>query len=338
MMGETYLTVMRWFKGFNPWKTEVTSTLVWVQLPELPIEFINKEAAMKIGKLIGNPTRVDRATEEGARGKFARVCVEVDLMKPLLSKYKIEGVEYLIQYEGLENICTDCGTYGRPTNHCHCKNPIEVVAESVEMVPETQDVEPEKGPVYGDWMMVKRRDRRMQKRGNGFGSKGDIQKRMGNMDEEHNRFEVLGDETQTDKPAEVERNMYRTPGKKHEEVTRRKVTQRTNIEETTSTSHAKQVNNKEAQKVDTSKGEEQNIVGQGRGLTTKKSNMPIGKGNEVAPQQNHGKNPAPKQSILKQGGKLGKESNREKFREGDGGRNNIPQRNGAGSPSPLGHR
>ncbi|CAL1413259.1 unnamed protein product [Linum trigynum] len=116
LLGETYLTVMRWYKGFNPWKSEVSSTLIWVQLPELPIEFINKEAAMKIGSLIGNPLRVDRATEEGARGNFARVCVEVDLRKPLLSKYKVEGIEYLIQYEGLDHICMDYDKYGQPTD------------------------------------------------------------------------------------------------------------------------------------------------------------------------------------------------------------------------------
>ncbi|CAI0392741.1 unnamed protein product [Linum tenue] len=78
---------MRWHKGFNPWTTEVKSTMVWVQLPDLPIEFINKEAVMRIGALMGRPVKVDRATEEGARGNFARVCVEVDLTKPLLSTY-----------------------------------------------------------------------------------------------------------------------------------------------------------------------------------------------------------------------------------------------------------
>ncbi|CAI0457292.1 unnamed protein product [Linum tenue] len=84
LLGETYLTVHIWCKGFNPWKAEVSSTMIWVQLPELPIEFINKEAVVRIAKAIGNPIRVDRATELGARGKFARVCVEVDLTQPLL--------------------------------------------------------------------------------------------------------------------------------------------------------------------------------------------------------------------------------------------------------------
>ncbi|CAI0381495.1 unnamed protein product [Linum tenue] len=106
LLGDTYLTVHRWFKGFNPWKTVVTSTMVWAQLPELPIEFINKEAVMKIAEWLGRPVRVDRATELGARGKYARVFVEVDLTQSLLSQFKIEGVTYLVQYEGLDDLCT----------------------------------------------------------------------------------------------------------------------------------------------------------------------------------------------------------------------------------------
>ncbi|CAN0838541.1 hypothetical protein LINGRAHAP2_LOCUS2209, partial [Linum grandiflorum] len=38
-LGETYLTVHHWFKGFDPWKLEVKYTMVWVNLPDLPIEF-----------------------------------------------------------------------------------------------------------------------------------------------------------------------------------------------------------------------------------------------------------------------------------------------------------
>ncbi|CAL1402023.1 unnamed protein product [Linum trigynum] len=84
MLGDTYLAVHRWFKGFNPWKSQVTSTLVWVHLLEIPEEFFNREDVMHIAELIGDPIRVDRATELGARMKYAIVCVEVDLTKPLL--------------------------------------------------------------------------------------------------------------------------------------------------------------------------------------------------------------------------------------------------------------
>ncbi|CAI0430335.1 unnamed protein product [Linum tenue] len=96
LLGETYLTVHRWYKGFNPWKATMKSATVWVQLPDLPIEFFNAEAVTMIAQLIGKPVRVDRATELGDRGNYARVSVEVDLTRPLLSQYKVEGVTYII--------------------------------------------------------------------------------------------------------------------------------------------------------------------------------------------------------------------------------------------------
>ncbi|CAN0826592.1 hypothetical protein LINGRAPRIM_LOCUS2308 [Linum grandiflorum] len=65
MLGETYLTVHQWHKGFNPWTSEVKTTMAWVQLPDLPIEFYNPIAVKRIASRIGHPIRVDRATEEG---------------------------------------------------------------------------------------------------------------------------------------------------------------------------------------------------------------------------------------------------------------------------------
>ncbi|CAN0837810.1 hypothetical protein LINGRAHAP2_LOCUS1904, partial [Linum grandiflorum] len=49
--------------------------------------------------------------------------IEVDLFKRLLPKYKVEGVSYLIVYEGLHKICTNCGMYGMPTHLCKCRDP-----------------------------------------------------------------------------------------------------------------------------------------------------------------------------------------------------------------------
>ncbi|CAN0918315.1 hypothetical protein LINGRAHAP2_LOCUS30801 [Linum grandiflorum] len=34
LLGETYLTVHCWYRGFNPWTTEVTRSMVWIQLPD----------------------------------------------------------------------------------------------------------------------------------------------------------------------------------------------------------------------------------------------------------------------------------------------------------------
>ncbi|CAN0846803.1 hypothetical protein LINGRAHAP2_LOCUS4629, partial [Linum grandiflorum] len=111
-------------------------------------------AVMRITSRIGKPVRVDRVTKEGARGKYARVCVEVDLTKPLLPKYKIEGIPYLIVYEGFHKIWTNCGA---PTHLCKCQNPPEVPPET-EMTSVINDAS--NGKVFGDWMMPKRKYRR----------------------------------------------------------------------------------------------------------------------------------------------------------------------------------
>ncbi|CAN1148245.1 hypothetical protein LINPERPRIM_LOCUS37974 [Linum perenne] len=47
-------------------------------------------ALSRTGNFIGRTVRLDLATKEGPRCKYARVCVEIDLTKPLLSKYMIE--------------------------------------------------------------------------------------------------------------------------------------------------------------------------------------------------------------------------------------------------------
>ncbi|CAN1836422.1 hypothetical protein LINPERHAP1_LOCUS34764 [Linum perenne] len=111
----------------------------------------------RIGNHIGRTVRLDLATSEGARGRYARVCVEVDISKPLLGKYMIEDRTFLVEYESLENICHHCGIYGHKIDSC----PQKVVPQSdleIEVVPEeTLPVTPEGDA--GSWMMVSRRNK-----------------------------------------------------------------------------------------------------------------------------------------------------------------------------------
>ncbi|CAL1393285.1 unnamed protein product [Linum trigynum] len=115
MIGDHYLTMQ---KGFKSQACRIDSTLVWIRLPDLPIELFNLEAVLCIASRAGTPLRVDRATEMGSRGMFARACIEVDLTKTLLARYKVEGVEYEIKYEGLDNVCFECGMYGHSKSRC----------------------------------------------------------------------------------------------------------------------------------------------------------------------------------------------------------------------------
>ncbi|GAU49481.1 hypothetical protein TSUD_286190 [Trifolium subterraneum] len=71
-----------------------------------------------IASMVGNPIKVDLHTLKVARGRFARMCVEVDLTKPVVGRVGINGEWYHIQYEGLHIIFTQCGCYGHLMKDC----------------------------------------------------------------------------------------------------------------------------------------------------------------------------------------------------------------------------
>ncbi|CAL1383338.1 unnamed protein product [Linum trigynum] len=157
MIGPNYLTVHMWDKDFDPYNHEVASTVAWARLLEIPIQYFHQDAVMKIGRRIGIPIRIDEATRTVARSDYARVCVQVDLTKPLLSKFSINGKKYFVQYEGLEKICLNCGTYSE-RGACTCTKlhePME--AEEVNKTMEPQEKQTEK--TYGEWMIAKRKPR-----------------------------------------------------------------------------------------------------------------------------------------------------------------------------------
>lgn len=53
-----------------------------------------------------------------SRGKFAHVCVEVDLTKPVLGVVRLCGHWYKVEYEGLHVICAHSGRYGPFSRDC----------------------------------------------------------------------------------------------------------------------------------------------------------------------------------------------------------------------------
>lgn len=46
------------------------------------------------------------------------MCVEVDITKPLLSKFKLRRRIRRIEYEGIHLICFNCGVYGHRDDQC----------------------------------------------------------------------------------------------------------------------------------------------------------------------------------------------------------------------------
>ncbi|CAN1218809.1 hypothetical protein LINPERPRIM_LOCUS1435 [Linum perenne] len=112
-------------------------------------------AITRIGNCIGRTVKLDLATAEGARARYARVCVEVDLSKPLLGKYMIENRTFFVEYESLENICASCGFYGHKSGGCVLS---QATVDTAKPVGEMESKDPDKGDV-GDWMVVQRRSK-----------------------------------------------------------------------------------------------------------------------------------------------------------------------------------
>ncbi|XP_019150525.1 PREDICTED: uncharacterized protein LOC109147318 [Ipomoea nil] len=159
MVFDHYLTVQDWRPNFDSRTNKMEKLLAWIRFPSLPIEYFDEKFLKKIGKTIGRPVKIDVTTSLASKGKFARVCVEFDITKPLLSRFVIEGVEWPVEYEGIHLVCFKCGVYGHRQDNCIgsegnlSQEPNNASASSAK----TCSMPTEK---YGAWMLVTRRDRR----------------------------------------------------------------------------------------------------------------------------------------------------------------------------------
>lgn len=91
MIADHYLTARQWHLSFDPFEAIIEKVAVWVRLPDLEMEYYDISVLWKIGNHIDRNLKIDRATSIGTRGNYARICVEVDLTRPLLSKSKFRA-------------------------------------------------------------------------------------------------------------------------------------------------------------------------------------------------------------------------------------------------------
>lgn len=119
MIMEHYLIVKEWRPDFEPHKNTTEKVLVRVRFPDLPLEYYDSSILFRIGEKIGKPIRIDSATSLISKGNFARLCVEVDITKPLLAKFWLRKKVRTIEYEGIHMVCFKCGIYGHNSGLCN---------------------------------------------------------------------------------------------------------------------------------------------------------------------------------------------------------------------------
>lgn len=86
------------------------------------MDFWEAETLESITAHIGNLLKVDDLTNSLVRSRFARVCLEVDLSKPLSRGfwlgYDLHRVFVVVLYERLPTFCYSCCLVGHGSNTC----------------------------------------------------------------------------------------------------------------------------------------------------------------------------------------------------------------------------
>nr|POE64222.1 hypothetical protein CFP56_67667 [Quercus suber] len=130
-IGQHFLAIRQWEPEFKASSATLSSVAVWIRLSELPIEFYEANALLKIGRAIGLVLRIDSHTVNGERGRFARMI-----------GHKAEACPYIIRETPNEA--------GKEQDTCTQEkgNDQEVGLKDKEL-DKTKD--------YGEWMVVNRR-------------------------------------------------------------------------------------------------------------------------------------------------------------------------------------
>ena len=102
----------------------MTTVPTWIQLPDLPLDCWNDRALSKIVSKVGIPISTDQLTRTIDRISFARVLVEVDVSKDLVTSVEVKlptGVVYdqLVVFESPPKYCKKCKTFSHGDAGCN---------------------------------------------------------------------------------------------------------------------------------------------------------------------------------------------------------------------------
>lgn len=117
-----------------------------------------------MGNLLGKPLRVDETTLVGVKGQYASISVEIDLEKPLVSKFKFLRRVRKVEYEGLHAVCFHHSRYGHKAEGCpkipsheQTPNPINIeVSNADTKIASIEQESPKLFEAFNEWMLAQR--------------------------------------------------------------------------------------------------------------------------------------------------------------------------------------
>lgn len=113
-----YLMVSKWRLNFVPTDEGVANTRVWLRLINVPMEQFYEEALLRMASGVGTPVRIEHTAINVTRGRYARVCVKLNLQKLWVPVLNVMGRRQVVEYEGLYRLCYKCGQFGHRMDQC----------------------------------------------------------------------------------------------------------------------------------------------------------------------------------------------------------------------------
>lgn len=98
-----------WSHDFVSPVARVERTYIWIRFPDLNLVFYDESFLLEMAYDIGTLTKVDSNTSKAERGRFARVCVKINLDQSVVGNVWLKAHWYKVEYEGFDMICSECG-------------------------------------------------------------------------------------------------------------------------------------------------------------------------------------------------------------------------------------
>ena len=143
-VGDQYLHVQTQETDFHPQIAKISTTAVWICLEQLPIEYYHPEFLKHVRKKLGKLLKFDAITSAAIRGRYARVCVQINMANSLPKHVKIGFFQQDIVYENLPMLNYRCSRLDHRETHCSegMSNPTMVPYDPESHTPSVPPLEP----------------------------------------------------------------------------------------------------------------------------------------------------------------------------------------------------